>query len=166
MLVYEKKVEGTRHLFGTLGSVPSGDDVQLSYLNDNKEAVEVSLSDSYFDAGHGKIKNSEGTIINVAIGDTIIIPAGGEMPKSNKCDITLFKIGDAVGTITGTDIAVEVASGTDVTSLKPTIQISTGASVSPDGTTSKDFTNPVTYTVTAEDGTTKKVYTVTVTVAV
>ena len=79
--------------------------------------------------------------------------------------ITSFKIGTATGVITDTAIAVEVANGTDVTKLKPTIVVSKDATVSPKSGTQKDFTNPVTYTVTAEDGTTKTVYTVTVTVA-
>ena len=79
--------------------------------------------------------------------------------------ITSFKIGNVTGVITNTAIAVEVANGTDVTQLKPTIVVSKDATVSPKSGTKKDFTNPVTYTVTAEDGTTKTVYTVTVTVA-
>lgn len=165
MLVYEKKVDGVRHLFGTMGTIPSNEDSQLTYVDENDDPVTVSLSDSYFDAGHGGIKNSEGTEINVILDDTVIIPKGGEAPLSNKCEITSFKIGTATGTITDTAIAVEVAHGTDVTSLKPTIVISEGASVSPKSGASKDFTNPVEYTVTAANGTSTKKYTVTVTVA-
>ena len=66
--------------------------------------------------------------------------------------------------ITGTNIAVEVASGTDVTLLSPTIVVSEGATVAPTSGTAKDFTNPVEYVVTAEGGATKT-YTVTVTLA-
>ncbi len=51
---------------------------------------------------------------------------------------------------------------TDITALAPTITLPPGASVSPASGEKKDFTNPVTYTVTAEDGT-KQTYTVTVT---
>lgn len=83
----------------------------------------------------------------------------------SEANITSFKIGNAVGVITDTAIAVEVPYGTDVTKLKPTIVISKDATVSPKSGTQKDFTNPVSYVVTAEDGTTKKTYTVTVTVA-
>lgn len=83
----------------------------------------------------------------------------------SEANITSFKIGDAVGVITDTAIAVEVPYGTDVTKLKPTIVISKDATVSPKSGTQKDFTNPVSYVVTAEDGTTKQTYTVTVTVA-
>ena len=81
------------------------------------------------------------------------------------CDITSFKIGDVSGTISGTDIAITLPAGTDVTQLKPTITVSKDATVSPKSGTKKDFTDPVQYVVTAEDGTTKKTYTVTVTVA-
>lgn len=83
---------------------------------------------------------------------------------SGECEITSFKIGTAVGTIEGTEISVEVASGTDVTSLSPTIVVSEGATVAPTSGTAKDFTNPVEYVVTAEGGGTKT-YKVTVTVA-
>ncbi len=71
---------------------------------------------------------------------------------------------DAAGTITDTSIAVTLPSGTAVTSLTPTIAVSADASVSPASGEAKDFTSPVTYTVTAQDGSTK-VFTVTVTVA-
>jgi len=66
-------------------------------------------------------------------------------------------------------IALTVPFGTDVTALVATFN-TTGASVAiagtpqVSGTTANDFTNPVTYTVTAADGTTQA-YVVTVTVA-
>lgn len=53
---------------------------------------------------------------------------------------------------------------TDVTQLVPTIEVSEGATVDPASGVAQDFTNPVTYTVTAQNGTTA-VYTVTVVVA-
>lgn len=84
---------------------------------------------------------------------------------SSEADVKSFKIGTATGAISGTNISVEVAHGTDVTALKPTIVISNDATISPKSGVAKDFTNAVTYTVTAEDGTTTKTYTVTVTVA-
>ncbi len=49
-------------------------------------------------------------------------------------------------------ITVEVAFGTDVTTLTPTMTISEGATVMPEYGIPTDFTSPVTYTVTAEDG--------------
>lgn len=79
--------------------------------------------------------------------------------------ITSFVIGTAEGVISEEDhtIAVEVEAGTDVTALQPTIEVSEGAEVSPASGAEADFTDPVTYTVTAEDETTQE-YEVTVTV--
>ncbi|MDD2224835.1 MAG: S8 family serine peptidase [Candidatus Shapirobacteria bacterium] len=54
------------------------------------------------------------------------------------------------GIINGTDIGITVPYSTDVTNLTPTITIN-GASVSPLSDVAQNFTNPVTYTVTAED---------------
>ncbi len=83
-------------------------------------------------------------------------------PSSAK-DITRFTLAGVDGAIAGTNIAVTVPTGTDVTSLAPTI-VSTGASVSPASSVAQDFTTPVAYTVTAVDNSTRT-YTVTVTVA-
>lgn len=52
---------------------------------------------------------------------------------------------------------------TDVTQLVPTIEVSEGATVEPASGVAQDFSNPVTYTVTAQNGTTAT-YTVTVVV--
>lgn len=59
-------------------------------------------------------------------------------------------------------IALTVPNGTDVTELVPTIT-HTGASISPNTGVAQNFTNPVTYTVTAANATTQK-YVVTVTI--
>jgi hypothetical protein len=50
------------------------------------------------------------------------------------------------------EIYLEVEAGTDLTSLTPSLTISSGASISPSGGVARDFTNEVTYTVTAQDG--------------
>jgi hypothetical protein len=62
-------------------------------------------------------------------------------------DVTFSPVMENMATIT-----VEVAFGTDVTTLTPTMTISAGATMSPVGGVPTNFTNPVTYTVTAEDG--------------
>jgi len=81
--------------------------------------------------------------------------------KSSDKEILSFHIGNTAGTIDRETmfIHVEVAAGTDVTSLKPQVNISQGATVSPASETEQDFTDPVIYTVTAEDGS-KQEYTV------
>ncbi len=78
-----------------------------------------------------------------------------------------FASPSVTGSINNTNhtIALTVPYGTNVTSLTPTIAVSTGATVSPTSGTAQDFTNPVTYTVTAQDTVTTQTYTVTVTVA-
>jgi len=52
-------------------------------------------------------------------------------------------------------ISLIVPFGTDVKSLVPTITVSEKSSVVPNSGTAVDFTNPVTFTVTAEDGSTQ-----------
>lgn len=59
-------------------------------------------------------------------------------------------------------IDVELAAGTDLTTLVPEFTISNGATASPESGSSVDFTNPVTITITAADNSTVD-YTVTVT---
>ena len=51
-------------------------------------------------------------------------------------------------------ISFVLPAETDVTQLVPTIEVSEGATVEPASGVAQDFTNPVTYTVTAQNGTT------------
>ena len=92
-------------------------------------------------------------------------PEAPEVPSSSEKDIIYFTINDINGTI-DTDyntIAFELESGTDVTSLTPTITISEEATISPASGVAQDFTTPITYTVTAKDNSTK-IYTVSITI--
>ena len=50
------------------------------------------------------------------------------------------------------EIKATVPMGTDISALVPTITVSMGASIDPVSGLATDFTQPVTYTVTAEDG--------------
>ncbi|MFZ2959050.1 MAG: hypothetical protein WA705_19355 [Candidatus Ozemobacteraceae bacterium] len=87
-------------------------------------------------------------------------------PNSAKA-ITAFNFG--IPAVTGVineslhTVALTVPFGTNVTALAPTIT-HTGSSVSPNTGTAQNFTNPVTYTVTAAN-TTTQAYQVKVTVA-
>lgn len=87
---------------------------------------------------------------------------------SSTAQITGFSFASpsASGTINQTNhtIAVELPYGSTVTSLTPTITLSTGATVSPTSGSAQNFTNPITYTVTAQDSVTTQAYTVTVSV--
>ncbi len=85
-------------------------------------------------------------------------------------DITAFGFTSpaAVGVITGTNIAVNVPFGTDVTALVATFtttgaSVAVGATPQVSGVTANNFTSPVTYTVTGTDSATKD-YVVTVTI--
>ncbi len=87
--------------------------------------------------------------------------------ESSEANITSFVFAEldpsVTATIDGTNIMAELPTGTDVTALSPTIEVSDEATVAPASGEAQDFSEPVTYTVTAEDGTTQE-YTVTVSV--
>lgn len=86
---------------------------------------------------------------------------------STETDITSFSLtaqtGSASINTTNHIVNIQVAYGTDITSLSPTIGISGGATISPVSGTARNFITPQTYTVTAEDETTQT-WTVTVTI--
>ena len=111
------------------------------------------------------------TLLLITLMSGLIITAckeeESEPDRSSAKEITTFTFGSlspaVAGTIDDNDITVTVPSGTDVTSLSPTVVVSPEATVSPASGTAQDFTSPVTYTVTAEDGSTAT-YTVTVNV--
>ena len=80
---------------------------------------------------------------------------------SDAKSIDSFSINGVAGTITGTEIAVVLPFGTDLTALSPRIGYS-GVSINPAASAMRNFSSPVQYTVTAADGSTQT-YTVTVT---
>jgi hypothetical protein len=95
------------------------------------------------------------------------------LPAGSAKAITAFGFATpaATGTIADADhaIALTVPFGTDVTALVATftttgVSVKVGATPQVSGRTPNDFSNPVTYTVTAADGTTQD-YVVTVTVS-
>ena len=93
--------------------------------------------------------------------DEVMNPA-----KSSDKSMSSFAFGSLTpavsATITGTTVAAMVPFNVDVTSLAPTVTVAAKATVSPASGSTQNFTNAVTYTVTAEDGTTQA-YSVTVT---
>ena len=76
--------------------------------------------------------------------------------RDSEKQITAFDFNDFSSPVTGSidesskTISLTVPNGTDLTSLSPSISFA-GSSVSPGSEVSQNFTNPVTYTVTAED---------------
>ncbi|MBU1368701.1 MAG: DUF5018 domain-containing protein, partial [Bacteroidetes bacterium] len=87
---------------------------------------------------------------------------------SSDAEILSFSLAEQTGAAVinsaAATVAIEVANGTDLSSLTPTITVSAGASVDPASGVAQNFSAPVDYTVTAEDNT-EKVWTVTVTEA-
>lgn len=82
-------------------------------------------------------------------------------------DITGFtieeQVGEAIINAVYHTVAIAMPNGTDVSALEPVITVSDYASVNPASEEAVDFTNTVSYTVTAEDGTTTQDWMVTVT---
>lgn len=74
--------------------------------------------------------------------------------KSSEAKILKVTIGSSSATINeaAKTIAITMPNGTDKSKLTPTISISEKATVNPGSGAEVNFTNPVTYTVTAEDG--------------
>ncbi len=94
---------------------------------------------------------------------------GGGGAVSSAKDITAYSILGISGTISGTNISLTVPNGTSLTALIATFTttgqtVRVGSTVQTSWTTANNFTNSVTYTVTAEDSSTKS-YIVTVTAA-
>ena len=92
MLVYEKKVEGVRHLFGNAtGTQPTQSDVQLTYKDAEGTELELVEKDTYKDDGKGGIyRVSDNKAVNVFIGDTQII--GKEIEEESEPEITMTAI--------------------------------------------------------------------------
>lgn len=143
-----------------IGTIGSGSPQECGYTVSASEstsvgtyAVEVMATDS-----NGLVQN---------LGSITILVSATVAPSSNS--ITSYSLNGNAGFIAGTNIAVEVPYGTDVSSLVATY-ITTGASVAvgstiqTNGVTANNFTSPVVYTVTAANGLTKN-YNVTVTTA-
>jgi hypothetical protein len=96
------------------------------------------------------------------------------MGLSKKNDIEKFNFLDTENTALSVDVIgtidkalrtvrLIVPAAAVITALKPDIAVSLGATISPLDGVVRNFTNPLTYTVTAEDGITTQVWTVTVT---
>ncbi|SMD32782.1 Por secretion system C-terminal sorting domain-containing protein [Reichenbachiella faecimaris] len=82
-----------------------------------------------------------------------------EVVLSNATDVIGFVLTEQTGVASidadALSIAIEVGSAANLSALSPTVTLSAGATSSPVSNAVVDFTNQVTYTVTAEDGTTQ-----------
>jgi hypothetical protein len=86
--------------------------------------------------------------LNILSEKAKIISAGVINADSVKVDSVAFQV------------IMYMPYGTDIKALAPTFEISHLATISPASGSTKNFTSPVNYIVTAEDGLTKKVYSV------
>jgi formylglycine-generating enzyme required for sulfatase activity len=180
--------EDTTPTFGwdeTAGA--AGYEVQLNTTEPElAETIPISISNNSFipedslrnnTVHYWRLRAVNGSGIPTAWSSTFSLTVGEPSASSAK-EITAYSFTAAAnpaldstvtGTITGTEISLTVPYGTNVSSLIASFT-TTGQSVTVDGnsqfsgTTANDFTDPVTYTVTAADGSTNE-YTVTVTVA-
>lgn len=114
----------------------------------------------------GDANNNEITTYQI---DNVSIIGQENTEPSTETDILEFTFteqsSDAVIDTENHTVNIEVIYGTDVTELVPEIIVSSGATVDPQSGVAQNFTNPVTYTVTAEDEETTQDWTVMVTVA-
>ncbi len=81
------------------------------------------------------------------------------LKKSKEASIISFELGTYKGKLNGTSLLIEVPYAADISSLSAKVELSAKATIKPDPTTVKDWSNPVSFTVTAENGESKK-YTV------
>lgn len=134
----------------------------LTGLNPTVEHTGTSIS-----AIHNDYTNEQKITVSTVVGGqtysteyTVTITANAS--AENK--ILSFKAADATGVVdhdTST-VTIEVPYGTDLTVLKPEIEISEFATISPASGTQQDFSKgAVSYTVTAENGS-QKTYQVTI----
>jgi hypothetical protein len=102
------------------------------------------------------------TVRATSVADTTKSGTAAVSVVSGTKDITGFSINGVAGVINagGRTVTVDLPFNTDLRKLSPVITHN-GADISPASGVARDFTNPVTYTVTAEDNSTA-VWTVTV----
>ena len=149
----------------------STDDKTLLFDARNTGGDEVIAK---IDLADDKINVKNGSSASVFIQDGkwgIWYANGSRNLLSNKKEMLSFSFpgiaGQPEGTINGNTISITVLAGTDLTSIVPTFTHSSASIVSVSnqeqvsGVNSQNFTNNVTYKVTAQDGTSKN-YTVVV----
>lgn len=85
---------------------------------------------------------------------TILVALSSCQKKSSEKEILSFRFvsPDVEASIEDKNIVAIMPSGTDVTNLVPVISVSDKATVNPASGMPQDFTQPISYTVTAEDG--------------
>ena len=157
MLIYEKKVEGVRHLFGTEGHIPSDSDHQLSYLDSTGTAVTgLTVDSQLLDDGHGGIKTKDGEEILVWLEDTNIIPGNVSGDKAVAIAVTTaptkttYDISDSDNTL---DLTGMVVKATMADGSKETLTASTDYTTDPADGATLSTAGEITITITGKAGT-------------
>jgi hypothetical protein len=114
---------------------------------DSVLVISLVVNDGHIDSD---IDNVSITVknLNLLSSEAQILKAELPVADSTKVDQALLQVN------------LYLPYGTDPRALAPTFQISAKATIVPAGGSIRNFTSPVSYTVTAEDGTTQKVYSV------
>jgi hypothetical protein len=100
-------------------------------------------------------------LVTAADGSTRSYTVTASIAAPEAATLSNFRLLGQEAAIGPTQIELSVPSGTNLAALVPTVQI-TGQKLEPSSSIPQDFTDPVTYTITAADGSTKN-YKVTVT---
>lgn len=110
--------------------------------------------------------------VKTTVGDVVVLFKGAKLAadQSSEAKIAKFTIDSKLVTsqpvIEGTAITfmvIDSITKEQLAALVPTIEISKGATITPEGGKAQDFSKAVTYVVTSEDGITTTTYTVNVT---
>ncbi len=141
----------------------------IDLSNYSEQSIQIAFLFHAQDAGYGGDESTGWYIDDITLDSDM---------ASDETDILTYSFGippqtgaASIDEVNNT-VDIEVESGTDVTGLVATFTLSDGANAEvggveqTSGTTSNDFSNPVTYTITAEDGTTTQDWLITVTKAV
>ncbi len=78
------------------------------------------------------------------------------LKKSKEASIISFELGTYKGKLNGTSLSIEVPYAADISSLSAKVKLSAKATIKPDPKTVKDWSAPVSFTVTAENGNSNK----------
>jgi len=161
-------------------TVPFGTDVTALVASFTTSGASVSVNGAAQTSGVTPNDFTRSVVYTVTAADgstrdftvTVTIAPSSAKAITSFAFLTIDNAGlsaDVIATISGTAIAATVPNGTDVGSLVATFA-TTGASVSVNGvaqasgTSANDFSNPVSYVVTAQDGS-MQTFTVTVEIA-
>ncbi|MDR1318784.1 MAG: InlB B-repeat-containing protein, partial [Treponema sp.] len=140
-LVYDMRFSGPGRASISLVTDPGVQYVTVSVIPGNwTVSVKASLEGELFGTGELAFRVGNGG------SNSVMIPM-----RRSAAEITGFSCKEATGVVDRAErtVTVTVPHGMPLTSLVPAITVSPGASIEPASGVERDFTNPVTYTITA-----------------